>query len=112
MANQGGEAPTRFVTGVTVVDKFTGKKLTGTVDLQPTYDRIAAGQKFPSKNDGTIFQNKENLLPSQPKGYYTEYVVPTEGVQGPGPQRLIVGQGGEKFYTPDHYETFIPVHKP
>jgi len=31
-------------------------------------------------------------------------------VNGPGPQRVIQGQGGELFYTPDHYGTFIPLN--
>ncbi|MFN8482986.1 MAG: RHS repeat-associated core domain-containing protein [Anaerolineae bacterium] len=48
-------------------------------------------------------------LPAQRSGYYTEYVVPTPGYTGVGPQRLVVGQGGEAYYTPDHYQTFIRV---
>jgi filamentous hemagglutinin len=110
-------APTRFVNGVTVVDQKTGQVLQGTVDLQPTFDRIAAGVKFPSRNDGTVFKNYPDrttgqiALPQQPVGYYKEYVVPTPSVSGPGPQRLVVGQGGEMYYTPDHYTTFIPVKK-
>lgn len=43
-----------------------------------------------------------------PVGYYTEYVHPTPGILGPGPQRIVVGQGGEMYYTADHYKTFIP----
>ncbi|MBO6858021.1 MAG: hypothetical protein JJ875_14045 [Roseibium sp.] len=50
------------------------------------------------------------LLPSQPEAYYTEYVHPTPGVIGQGPQRVIQGQGGGLYYTPDHYGTFIPLN--
>jgi filamentous hemagglutinin len=33
-------------------------------------------------------------------------VHPTPGENGPGPQRIIVGQDGDIWYTPDHYRTF------
>jgi guanyl-specific ribonuclease Sa len=78
-------------------------------DLQNTLDRIAKGEAFPSRNDGSIFQNKEGLLPSQPSGYYREYVHPTPGMSGPGAQRVIIGEGGEVYYTPNHYKAFIQV---
>jgi filamentous hemagglutinin len=100
---------TRFIGGVKVTDRVSGKVLEGTVDLEPTLDRIAAGKSFPHRNDGAPFLNKEGLLPQQSSGYYREYVHPTPGVNGPGPQRVVVGQGGEMFYSPDHYRTFIPV---
>jgi RHS repeat-associated protein len=99
----------RFIAGATVTDRHSGRTLTGTVDLQPTFDRIQAGVRFPHRNDGSVFRNRGNPLPQQPLGYYREYVVPTPGIRGPGPQRLVVGQGGEMYYTPDHYGTFVPV---
>jgi guanyl-specific ribonuclease Sa len=77
--------------------------------LQSTLTRIDKGVKFPHRNDGSIFQNKEGLLPKKPPGYYREYVHPTPGINGPGAQRVVVGQGGEIYYTPDHYGTFVPV---
>jgi len=102
--------PTRFINGVRVTDRATGNVLEGTVDLKPTLDRIASGQRFPHRNDGSIFRNDQSLLPKQSPGYYTEYVHPTPGVNGPGPQRIVTGQGGEFYYTPDHYRTFIPLN--
>jgi guanyl-specific ribonuclease Sa len=78
-------------------------------DLQNTLDRIDRGESFPHRNDGSIFRNREGRLPSQPEGYYKEYVHPTPGVNGPGAQRVIIGQGGEVYYTPDHYGTFVRV---
>lgn len=42
--------------------------------------------------------------------YYHEFVVETPQFQPPGPQRLVVGKGGEMYYTSDHYDTFIPVN--
>ena len=50
-----------------------------TVDLGPTLDRISRGERFPHRNDGSIFRNREGRLPSKPDGYYREYVHPTPG---------------------------------
>ena len=84
----------------------------GDVDLAPVFARIAAGERDSHRNDGTVFGNREGRLPRAARGYYTEWVVRTEGLRGVGPQRLITGQKGEAYYTPDHYETFIPVRRP
>jgi filamentous hemagglutinin len=78
-------------------------------DLKSTLDRIARHQHFPHRNDGAVFGNREGLLPSQPRGYYREYVHPTPGVAGPGGQRVVIGQSGEVYYTLDHYKTFTRV---
>ncbi len=50
--------------------------------------------------------NRENLLPPRPPGHHREYVDPTEGMAGPGPRRIIIGQDGELYYTKDHYKSF------
>jgi ribonuclease T1 len=81
----------------------------GDVDLQPTLDRIARGEAFPHHNDGGVFRNLERRLPRQPGGYYHEYVHPTPGLDGPGPQRLVIGKDHEVYYTHDHYQTFQKV---
>jgi RHS repeat-associated protein len=100
---------TRFVHGVTVTPR-SGPAMTGTVDLGPTLDRINSGGTFPHRNDGSVFGNREGLLPAKPAGYYREWVHPTPGVvSGPGPQRIITGSGGEAYYTPDHYGSFIQI---
>ena len=78
----------------------------GTIDLKPTLDRIARGDANRHRNDGTSFQNRENRLPRKPAGYYKEYVHPTPGENGPGPQRVIIGKEGEVWYSADHYKTF------
>ncbi|MCP4540433.1 MAG: hypothetical protein GY832_25115, partial [Chloroflexi bacterium] len=107
--------PTRMIGNATVVDQRTGRTLTGTVDIGPTIDRIKSGGSFPHRNDGAVFRNHPlpgkttPELPSKPAGYYREYVHPTPGVRGPGPQRIVVGQGGDMHYTPDHYTTFVPL---
>lgn len=79
------------------------------LDIQNTLDRIKAGQPYPHRNDGTEFYNRESLLPARSSGYYTEYVHPSPGIRGPGPQRVVIGKGGEIYYTPDHYRTFIRI---
>ncbi len=79
------------------------------VDLSITIERIQKGIKFPHRNDGTIFKNREGLLPRKHSTYYREYVHPTLGVEGPGAQRIIIGEKSEIFYSPDHYKTFIKI---
>jgi filamentous hemagglutinin len=78
----------------------------GDVDLRPTLRRIASGVRDKHRNDGGVFGNRERLLPARSRGYYREYVVRTPGITHAGPQRLILGTGGEVYYTPDHYATF------
>ncbi|WP_185019930.1 DUF637 domain-containing protein, partial [Pseudomonas brassicacearum] len=107
---------TEFIDNATVVDQKTGKVYVGTVDLRPTLERIQSGTPYPHRNDGSTFQNRPDrvtgqiALPVQPSGYYTEYVHPSEGISGPGPQRIVTGKGGEIYYTPDHYGTFIKLN--
>ena len=84
----------------------------GELDLTATLVRIARGEGFPHRNDGGVFGNRERRLPDRPGGYYREYVHPTPGVSGPGPQRLVIGAGGDMWYTPDHYDSFRAVVAP
>ncbi|MFL5800699.1 MAG: polymorphic toxin-type HINT domain-containing protein [Roseiflexaceae bacterium] len=101
--------PCRFVNGVSIEDRAGNVVAEGTTDLKPTLDRIDSGGSYPHVRDGTTFGNREGLLPTQPRGYYTEYVHPTPGLNGPGPQRIVTGGAGEIYYTPDHYRSFIKV---
>src|SRR5688572_12291560 len=50
--------------------------------------------------------NFERILPRRDRGYYREYTVPTPGESDRGARRIVAGDGGEKYYTDDHYETF------
>ena len=90
--------------------KHTGKLPEGIGDIRTTLERIKAGKKHLHRNDGSVFKNKEGLLPPKPKGYYREYVHPTPGVSGAGQRRVVIGQGGEMYYTSDHYKTFTPLN--
>jgi len=98
-------ALTRFVAGVDVTS-FGKVVASGTADLGPTIDAIENGTLTPR----SVFSNREGLLPpSLVADYYQEYVVPNPGVSGVGSQRIVQGMGGEMYYTPDHYQTFIPL---
>ncbi|ARF54370.1 ribonuclease domain-containing protein [Streptomyces gilvosporeus] len=74
-----------------------------------TLRRIDAGGPFPYRQDGTVFGNRERLLPAQPRGYYHEYTVPTPGSPDRGARRLVTGEHRETYYTDDHYRTFRAV---
>jgi ribonuclease T1 len=67
---------------------------------------IRQGGPFPYAKDGTVFRNREGLLPKQPGGYYREYTVPTPGAPNRGARRIVAGEGGEFYYTADHYRSF------
>jgi ribonuclease T1 len=70
---------------------------------------IEAGSPLPYGQDGTSFQNREGRLPQRADGYYREYTVITPGSDDRGARRLVIGGGGETFYTADHYESFAQI---
>jgi guanyl-specific ribonuclease Sa len=84
-------------------------RLDAEIKTQKTLDRIAKGQTDPHPNDGAIFENRKSPLPPHELGYYMEYVYRQEGAATPGLERVVVGKGGEVYYTPDHYETFLRI---
>ncbi|AYN38666.1 ribonuclease [Streptomyces dangxiongensis] len=68
---------------------------------------IDQGGPFPYSQDGTVFQNREGVLPRQTSGYYHEYTVKTPGSSTRGARRVITGKAyDEDYYTADHYATF------
>ncbi|MEV0555206.1 ribonuclease [Streptomyces sp. NPDC050597] len=72
-----------------------------------TLDLIAQGGPYPYSQDGTVFQNREGILPSQSSGYYHEYTVITPGSSTRGARRIVTGEETqEDYYTADHYESF------
>ncbi len=78
-------------------------------ELRKTLDLIARGGPFPYRNDGGVFANRERLLPQQERGYYREYTVVTPRAQNRGARRVVRGNGGETYYTRDHYRTFVRI---
>lgn len=75
-------------------------------EAQETIRLIERGGPFPYAKDGTIFRNREGLLPRQPEGYYREYTVVTPGARDRGARRIVAGEGDELYYTDDHYSSF------
>jgi ribonuclease T1 len=75
-------------------------------EVRQTLDLIKRGGPFPYARDGTVFQNRENRLPARQRGYYREYTVPTPGERSRGARRIVAGQGGDYYYTQDHYRSF------
>ena len=73
---------------------------------QDTIRLIDRGGPFPYRQDGTVFQNRERLLPRHPSGYYREYTVVTPGESDRGARRIVAGAEGELYYTADHYASF------
>lgn len=73
---------------------------------------IDQGGPFPYPQDGTVFQNREGLLPDEPQGYYHEYTVKTPGSPDRGARRIItsddLGHDG-MYWTADHYSTFYDI---
>ncbi|MFJ8210697.1 ribonuclease domain-containing protein [Streptomyces sp. NPDC096033] len=68
---------------------------------------IDAGGPFPYRQDGVVFQNREQVLPRQTSGYYHEYTVITPASATRGARRIVTGrQIREDYYTADHYATF------
>ena len=67
---------------------------------------IRAGGPFQYSQDDQVFGNFERILPARDRGYYREYTVPTPGEPDRGARRIVAGNGGEKYYTGDHYTTF------
>lgn len=72
-----------------------------------TLDLIEQGGPYPFEQDGTVFQNREGILPSQSSGYYHEYTVITPGSDTRGARRIVTGgENQEDYYTADHYASF------
>lgn len=91
--------------------------------------RIAVCTPLPYTNDGIVHSDIHATLPTKPAGFYREYTLIIPGRKpgdGPeavkigdqtfmtgevlsprGPERLMIGDGTEIYYTPDHYKTFV-----
>ena len=72
-------------------------------EARQTLALIARGGPYPYARDDVTFGNFERILPRKSSGYYKEYTVRTPGVSARGARRIVAGEAGEKYYTPDHY---------
>lgn len=80
-------------------------------EAQATERLIRAGGPFPYAKDGSVFGNRERLLPRKPRGYYREYTVKTRGERDRGARRIVCGGDPPTrpeacYYTDDHYASF------
>lgn len=78
---------------------------------QAVLELIYAGGPFPYEKDGSVFGNRERLLPPKERGYYREYTVVTPGLSHRGPRRIVCGgleprKPDACYYTADHYASF------
>ncbi|WP_055697331.1 ribonuclease domain-containing protein [Streptomyces silaceus] len=78
-------------------------------EARTTLRRIDDGGPFPYGKDGSVFSNFERELPQRKRGYYHEYTVRTPGERDRGARRIVTGNGGEFYYTDDHYASFKAV---
>ncbi len=72
---------------------------------------IEQGGPFKYGKDGTVFGNREKILPARQRGYYREYTVKTPGERSRGARRIVCGGQQPRapdacFYTDDHYGSF------
>ena len=80
-------------------------------EARTTHQLILQGGPFPYRKDGTVFGNRERLLPLKPRGHYREYTVKTPGSRDRGARRIVCGgtpptQPEACYYTADHYSSF------
>lgn len=76
-----------------------------------TVQLIRRGGPFPFEKDGSVFSNREHRLPPRFRGYYREYTVAPPGARDRGARRIVAGQGGELYYTRDHYRSFLRIRE-
>lgn len=67
------------------------------------------GEPLPGYVGGRTFGNRERRLP---RGTYREYDVnPKRPEKSRGTERIVIEQRtGKAYYSPDHYETFVPMN--
>jgi ribonuclease T1 len=75
-------------------------------EARQTLSLIKRNGPFPYAQDGKTFGNREKRLPLRAHGYYREYTVRTPGAKDRGARRIVAGNGGEFYYTDDHYRSF------
>lgn len=80
-------------------------------EARSTRALIRAGGPFPYSKDGSVFGNRERLLPDRERGYYREYTVPTPQSRDRGARRIVCGGAVPAapvacYYTDDHYASF------
>lgn len=72
---------------------------------------IYQGGPFKYDKDGSVFGNREKILPAKNRSYYREYTVQTPGERSRGARRIVCGGfvptvPDACYYTDDHYASF------
>lgn len=85
-------------------------------EARVTEQQIRSGGPFPYSKDGSVFGNRERLLPANERGYYREYTVKTPGASDRGARRIVCGGRQPAvpdtcYYTNDHYASFARIVK-
>ena len=80
-------------------------------EARQTLELVKSNGPFPHRQDGTTFGNREKRLPLRANGYYREYTVKTPGAKDRGARRIVAGNGGEFYYTEDHYRSFSRIRE-
>ncbi|MBA3596695.1 MAG: ribonuclease N1 [Methylibium sp.] len=80
-------------------------------EARGTHALIRAGGPFPYSKDGSVFGNRERLLPGRKRGDYREYTVPTPKSHDRGARRIVCAGTVPSvpeacYYTDDHYASF------
>ena len=83
-------------------------------EARDTLSLIRKGGPHPYTKDGSIFSNRERILPKQPRGFYREFTVKTPRSRDRGARRIVCGGNVAKqsqvldtcYYTDDHYASF------
>ena len=107
---QGFEWPGREASGSAKQQQSTIALTELPTEGRRTYKAIFDGGPFRYEKDGSVFGNRERLLPRESRGHYREYTVETPGARNRGARRIVCG--GERvaptacWYTADHYASF------
>jgi ribonuclease T1 len=83
-------------------------------EARHTEQLVRQGGPFPYAKDGSVFGNRERLLPTHARGYYREYTVKTPGAGNRGARRIVCGGSQPTkpdacYYTSDHYASFARI---
>lgn len=85
---------------------YSWRTTTTTRYYAPNFEREVDGGKT---TDYTYIEGSNGLIATEQTAGNKYNVIPTPGIDGAGLQRIIIGNGGEIYYTPDHYETFYKI---
>ena len=84
-------------------------------EARDTLALIRKGGPYPYTKDGSIFSNRERILPKESRGFYREFTVKTPHARDRGAKRIVCSgllpkqqpQVLDKcYYTDDHYASF------